>query len=60
MNVIKTKLHNKMKYESFMDAMMLFIEKDIVGTISTDSILDDLRFKIMPNLIFINDCLVIY
>ena len=60
MNVIKTKLHNKMKYESFMDAMMLFIEKDIVGTISTDSILDDLRFIIMPNLIFINDCIVIY
>ena len=49
-----------MKYKSFMDAMMLFIEKDIVGTISTDSILDDLKFKIMPNLIFMNDCLVIY
>ena len=51
MNVIKTKLHNKMKYEIFMDAIMLFIERDIVVTISMDSILDDLRFKIMPNLI---------
>ena len=60
MNVIKTKLHNKMKYESFMDAIMLFIERDIILTISTDSILDDLRFIIMPNLIFINDCIVIY
>ena len=60
MNVIKTKLHNKVKYESFMDAIMLFIERDIILTISTDSILDDLRFIIMPNLIFINDCIVIY
>ena len=60
MNVFKTKLHNKMKYESFMDAMMLLIERDVAMTISTDSILDDLRFKIMPNLIFINDCIVIY
>ena len=60
MNVIKTKLHNKMKYESFMDAIMLFIERDIILTIRTDSILDDLRFIIMPNLIFINDCIVIY
>ena len=60
MNVIKTKLHNKMKYEFFMDAIMLFIERDIILTISTDSILDDLRFIIMPNLIFINDCIVIY
>ena len=60
MNVIKTKLHNKMKYESFMDAIMLLIERDVDVTISTDSILDDLRFKIMSNLIFINDCLVIY
>ena len=60
MNVIKTKLHNKMKYESFMDAIMLFIERDIILTISTNSILDDLRFIIMPNLIFINDCIVIY
>ena len=60
MNVIKTKLHNKMKYEFFMDAIMLFIKRDIVVTISMDSILDDLRFKIMPNLIFINDCIVIY
>ena len=55
MNVIKTKLHNKMKYESFMDAIMLFIERDIAVTINMDSILDYLRFKIMLNLIFVND-----
>ena len=60
MNIIKTKLHNKMKYESFMDAIMLFIERDIAVTINMDSILDYLRFKIMLNLIFINDCIVIY
>ena len=60
MNVFKTKLHYKMKYESFMDAMMLLIERDVAMTISTDSILDYLRFKIMLNLIFTNDCIVIY
>ena len=49
-----------MKYESFMDAIMLFIERDIAVTINMDSILDYLRFKIMLNLIFINDCIVIY
>ena len=38
MNVIKTKLHNKMKYESFMDAIVLLIERDVAVTISTDSI----------------------
>ena len=41
MNVIKTNFHNKMDDEFCMKAMMLFIEKDITATISTDLIIDD-------------------
>ena len=41
MNVIKTNFHNKMDDEFFMKALMLFIEKDIIATASTDSIIDD-------------------
>ncbi|XP_075644945.1 uncharacterized protein LOC142615921 [Castanea sativa] len=41
MNVIKTDLRNKMEDEFLLDAMMLFIERDIAATISTDSIIDD-------------------
>ncbi|XP_075638388.1 uncharacterized protein LOC142610463 [Castanea sativa] len=41
MNVIKIDLCNKMEDEFLLDAMMLFIERDIAATISTDSIIDD-------------------
>ena len=42
MNVIKTDIRNKMEDECFWsDTMMLFIERDIAATISTDSIIDD-------------------
>ena len=41
MNVIKTDFRNKMKDEFLSDAMILFIERDIAATISTDSIIDD-------------------
>ncbi|XP_030968516.1 uncharacterized protein LOC115989013 [Quercus lobata] len=40
MNVIKTDLCNKMEDE-FLSDTMIFIERDIVATISTDSIIDD-------------------
>ena len=43
MNVIKTELRNKMEDEFLLNAMMLFIDKDIAATISTDSIIDDLE-----------------
>ena len=43
MNVIKTELRNKMKDEFLSDAMMLFIERDILATISMDSIIDDFK-----------------
>ena len=41
MNVIKTDLRNKMEDEFLSNTMMLFIERDIAVTISTDSIIDD-------------------
>ena len=41
MNVIKTDLRNKMKDEFLLDAMILFIERDIVVIISMDLIIDD-------------------
>ncbi|KAL4626964.1 hypothetical protein ACB092_05G133700 [Castanea dentata] len=44
MNVIKTDLRNKMEDEFLLDAMMLFIERDIAATISTDSIIDDFEY----------------
>ena len=41
MNAIKTDFCNKMEDEFLSDTMMLFIERDIAATISTDSIIDD-------------------
>ncbi|XP_075669866.1 uncharacterized protein LOC142639594 [Castanea sativa] len=41
MYVIKTDLRNKMEDEFLSDAMMLFIERDIAATISTDSFIND-------------------
>ena len=41
MNVIKTDLRNKIEDEFLSDAMMLYNERDIAATISTDSIIDD-------------------
>ena len=43
MNVIKTELRKKMEDEFLLNAMMLFIDRDIAATISTDSIIDDLE-----------------
>ena len=41
MNVIKTDLRNKMEDKFLSDVMMLFVERDISATISTNSIIDD-------------------
>ena len=45
MNVTKTNFRNKMEGKFLMDAMMIFIERDIAVTISADLIIDD--FKIL-------------
>jgi hypothetical protein len=43
MNIIKTRLRNKIEDEFLTDSLMLYIEKEIVATLSTDSIIDDFR-----------------
>jgi len=44
-----------------MSAMMLLIERDIVATISTNSIIDDfVDLKKIPSSLFKNDCILIY
>ena len=54
MNVIKTNLHNKMEDEFLTGIMMLFIEGDIVATISIDSIIDN--FEDFVSLSLLNVC----
>ena len=41
MNIIKTRLHNKMEKDFLIDFMLLYIEREITQLFSTDSIIDD-------------------
>ena len=41
MKVVKTNLRNKMENDFLKDFLMLYIEKDIASTFSSDSIIDD-------------------
>jgi hypothetical protein len=43
MNIIKTRLRNKIEDEFLTDSLMLYIEKEITAIFSTDSIIDDFR-----------------
>jgi len=43
MNIVKTRLCNKIEDEFLMDSLMVYIEREVVATISTDSIIDDFR-----------------
>jgi hypothetical protein len=43
MNIIKTRLRNKIEDEFLIDSLMLYIKKEIAATLSTDSIIDDFR-----------------
>jgi hypothetical protein len=43
MNIVKTRLRNKIEDEFLTDSLMLYIEKEIAATLSTDSIIDDFR-----------------
>ena len=42
-NIIKTRLRNKIKDEFLTDSLMLYIEKEIAMTVSTNSIINDFR-----------------
>jgi hypothetical protein len=43
MNIVKTRLRNKIKDEFFTDFLMVYIEREVATTISIDSIVDDFR-----------------
>jgi len=43
MNIVKTKLRNKIKDEFLTDSLMVYIEREVATTISIDSIIDDFR-----------------
>jgi hypothetical protein len=43
MNIIKTRIRNKIEDEFLTNSLMLYIEKEIVATLSTDSIIDDFQ-----------------
>jgi hypothetical protein len=43
MNIIKTRLRNKIEDEFLTDSLMLYIEKEITATLSTYSIIDDFQ-----------------
>ncbi|XP_059458258.1 uncharacterized protein LOC132187841 [Corylus avellana] len=43
MNIIKTRLRNKIEDEFLTDSLMLYIEKEIAATLSPDSIIDAFR-----------------
>jgi len=40
MNIIKTRLRNKIEDELLTDSLMVYIEREVVATISRDSIID--------------------
>ena len=41
MNIIKTRLRNKMEDDFLTDSMLLYIEREITQLFNTDSIIDD-------------------
>lgn len=43
MNIVKTRLRNKMEDEFLNDALVLLIEKEIAAKFSSDSIVDDFK-----------------
>jgi hypothetical protein len=43
LKIVKTKLRNKIEDEFLTDSLMLYIEREIVVTFSTDSIIYDFR-----------------
>lgn len=43
MNIVKTKLRNKIEDEFLTDSLMVYIEREVAATISIDSIIDRFR-----------------
>jgi hypothetical protein len=43
MNIVKTRLRNKIEDEFLTDSLMVYIEREVAATISIDSIIDGFR-----------------
>ena len=43
MNIMKTRIHNKIEDEFLIDSLMLYIEKEIATTFNIDSIINGFR-----------------
>ena len=43
MNIIKTRLRNKIEDDFLSDSLIVYIEKEIAEKLSTESIIDDFR-----------------
>jgi hypothetical protein len=43
MNIVKTRLRNRIEYELLTDYLMLSIEREIAAKFSTNSIIDDFQ-----------------
>jgi len=43
MNIVKTRLRNKIKDEFVTDSLMVYIEREVIVTVSIDSIIDDFQ-----------------
>jgi hypothetical protein len=56
MNIIKTRLRNKIEDEFLTDSLKLFIEKEIATTLSTNSIIDE-NYYFLIN--YIDTCLFV-
>lgn len=41
MKIVKTQLRNRMEEEYLADSMVLYIERELAGTINTDAVIDD-------------------
>jgi hypothetical protein len=57
MNIVKTRLRNKIEDEFLIDSLMLYIERKIVVTFSTNSIIDDFWDMKERRVPFYNRCL---
>ena len=45
MNLLKTRLHNKMDDDFFADCMVIYVEREIADSIDVDSIIDEFDEK---------------
>ena len=54
MKIIKNKLRNKMEVEFLASTMIIYIERDIATTFSSDSIIEDFKLLNKGNFYFLH------